>query len=362
MRYARTLRARPDWIWLAAALLIIAFVTAVETRGSAAVERPLSVSNPNPSGALAAYLWLHRLGYRTERLPALDLRRLRSGQSTLFLLSEASSVSSPEAARLYAWMRSGGRVVAAALSQTQPVLATAGLRTVGQAVSAVQVVQPVLTRPPAVALGVGAHNIIRLGRGSIVAQTLHGAVLVRTQVGKGELWTLSIPQALENDRIAKAADPGLLLALAGGQPRTLAFVELPAPPVRETTTTTSWVTGLPWGIAGLFALATILAYRFVTGWRLGPPVRTLNEGGRPAPEYVVAMAGLLQKGRKRQEVLAMYRRQARGRAAPQDGEDDIPAPHNLTDRDLLDHCRRLAEITEYDSGSAAGSGPHWRHQ
>ncbi len=179
-------------------------------------------------------------------------------------------------------------------------------------------------------------------------------MLQKILVGKGVLWVLTAPQALDNRDIARADSSTLLVALAGRRGRTLAFAELPFH-AAASGRTTDWLTGLPWGIAALFATATFLAFRLTSGWRLGPPLKTVDESYRPATEFVLAMAGLLRQGRKREEALRVFqdhlRRSLSTRYPSRDRTTtnllDTPAPTN--DREFI---LRVQEIVAAESGSS----------
>jgi hypothetical protein len=59
-------------------------------------------------------------------------------------------------------------------------------------------------------------------------------------------------------------------------------------------------------VALLFLIAVLVLYRWLAGRRLGPAVTPLRLQYRPAAEYVVSLAGLLRRGRRREDALAIY--------------------------------------------------------
>ncbi len=305
------LRISSDWLWLVAALGVIGVVTTVEARGSATNRTPLSVANPLPNGALGAYRWLTDLGYHTQRVSSLQLSAFDPRTTTLFFLTESAPIPESEAPQLFQWIRRGGRVVVSAGKTSSRVLRTVGITTRPGTVQQVRMVEPLLGPGPS-KLSSSEPLVLHLGRGATVARTADGPIVVRTQLGRGDLWSLSSPLLLSNRAVAKAGDPWLLHELVGRRPRAVIFVEMTLP-ASHASATGNWLTGMPWGIATLFALATVLFYRFLSGWRLGPPIRDAMNSSRPATEYVIAIAGLLQRGRKRQEVVKMYQEQARRR-------------------------------------------------
>jgi len=205
-----------------------------------------------------------------------------------------------------------------------------------------------------------------------VAATSYGDALVRVGIGRGVLWLLSAPQALDNRHIDHTGNRALLLRLAGPRGRTVAFTVLASPPPHASG---NWLFGLPWGIAVLFALAAVALYRWLSGWRLGPPVQELDEtaarfGGRPATDYVIAMAGLLRKARRHSDVLRLYqdrlKRAADGvsyRGSRMGGAPNelaispqllVSGPEHLSEADLMTRCREIVE-KERD---LTGSRPH----
>jgi hypothetical protein len=181
---------------------------------------------------------------------------------------------------------------------------------------------------------------------------MYGAVLVKRNIGRGILWTLTAPQSLDNAHIARPDNDTLLLAMAGSRGQNVAFADLPFRAVASGSSK-DWLTGLPWGIAALFATAVLLVFRLTSGWRLGPAIKTRDESYRPATDYVLAIAGLLNQGHKREEALRAFQDHLRRRRAGSykqagidDGQAFAAAPH-LTDQELI---RRVQLIVELESG------------
>jgi hypothetical protein len=341
------------WVWLAVALAIVGLVTAITAKHGAS-SQPMSTANPRPDGALAAYRWLDAIGYRSENLTALNLSQLPSDSSTIFFLQGQPELGAGASDQLAAWLRRGGIIVAAPGAGVSRLRARFGLSTSLSPPAPIRVVAPVLGRPPATRIDAASDVTVRATTGVPVLATRFGTVLQRIIVGKGVLWVLTAPQALDNRDIARADSSTLLVALAGRRGRTSAFAELPFH-AAASGRATDWLTGLPWGIAALFATATFLAFRLTSGWRLGPPLKTVDESYRPATEFVLAMAGLLRHGRKREEALRVFqdhlRRSPSTRYPSRDRTTtnllDTPAPTN--DRELI---LRVQEIVAEESGSS----------
>lgn len=339
------------WVWLAGALLVVAAITVVTAKHGSS-DQQLSTSNPRSDGALAAYRWLDAIGYRTSNMGSLDLSQLPPGSSTIFFLQSQPEVSASDTHRLSAWMDGGGTVVAAPGAGLSRLLTHAGLSLALTPDAQVAVVQPVLGRPAANRLDVTANVVARSRTGITVASTVYGSVLVKHNFGRGTLWTLTAPQALDNGHITRPDGSTLLVALAGRRGRNVAFADLPFRVVASGSSK-DWLTGLPWGIAAIFATAVLLSFRLTSSWRLGPPLKARDESYRPATDYVLAIAGLLHQGHKRAEALRAFQDHLRRRRAGSYGQKDVDdseafaaAPH-LTDQELI---RRVQTIVDLESG------------
>jgi hypothetical protein len=153
--------------------------------------------------------------------------------------------------------------------------------------------------------------------------------------GSGELWTLTAPTLLDNAHIAQAQNRRLALNLAGSPgPIT---VDQPGPVTAGGSA--YWLVGTAWGIAVLFGLGILMLFRWLGGWRLGPPVVPFSERRRPAVEYVLSLAVLLRRAHRRAEVLAIYQRELRDRLRRRFGTD---APEALP-RDVAETIRPLLQ-------------------
>lgn len=361
MSLSSQLRPRAPWLWLAAALIAVGVLSAFRASYSTG-DTPLSARNARPDGALALALWLERLGYRVQVLSATPLRigSLAPRSTTLMFLTPGADVSQTDVASTLRWMRSGGRVVVAAdLAGSNLV---AGLRSYVVPADALPaaVTQPLLLSPPASRLRALADMVISGdGPAAVAAGTPQGPVLALRRVGSGWAWLLTISDALQNDTIAAADNRRLALNLAGPPGSAVIFDEV-APAGRPAPPTGDWLTGSPWGISLLFGLGIILLYRLTGGWRMGPPITPLGDRHRPAAEYVVSLAGLLRRGRKRDEALSIYQRglrraliqrfgpDAQERLDPgarQEVERLLSSPPALGERDLL---ARAADIVEWE--------------
>jgi hypothetical protein len=230
-------------------------------------------------------------------------------------------------------------------------MAQLGLSIAGSPNAQVSIVQPVLGRPPATMLDVNASAVSQTQTGIPVALTVYGNVLVKQPVGRGVLWVLTAPQALDNSHVSRPDSSTLLVALAGQRGRNAAFADLPFSSA-SAGGSKDWLTGLPWGIAALFATAVLLAFRLTSSWRLGPPLKARNESYRPATDYVLAIAGLLGQGHKREEALRVLQDHLRRKRAGSYINADVDLsgaladPQHLSDQELIRRAREIADIEE----------------
>ena len=272
---------------------------------------------------------------------------------TVLLLQPQPMVSDGEVRRLLAWIRSGGVLVAAARSDLSTLLASAGASTFSTPPEPVTVVEPILGRPPASGLQVRASSSLTHTRGVAVAGSREGPVLVRVPFGKGVLWLISVPQALDNAHLDRSGNRALLLSLAGTRGRTVAFAALPFPPGHHAATS---LFALPWGIAILFGLSVVLIYRWLGGWRLGPPIPEPEFNIRPAVDYVIAIASLLRKARRQTEVLRLY--QDRLRRLSETGYTRVEVPEQMLEQlgkvDDVELVARSHAIVSFEAGVRGG--------
>ena len=355
------LRQAPSWLWLAVGMIVVATLSVLSLSGSSE-DVPLSAHSGKPDGALAAYLWLERAGYRVqaENDPQLDHRDPR--RETAMILSPLTDLSARRGGELVRWIRMGGRAVLATDgTNNRAVLQLLGISAVPAPQPSLEVVQPLLLAPPVTHLDDSPDGVLEgAGLGDVVADSGFGPVLVRRQEGLGQAWVLGAPQLLDNANLARAENRRLLLNLAGTPGGTVMFVEPGTATPAGTGSATSWITDTALGIALLFAVAMLVLYRGLSGLRLGPPIIPMSERHRPATEYVVSMAGLLRRAHKRGEVLARYQEELRRAVKHRYGVDDpallepaererieelLASPAHLSEEQLL---RRVGDIVEYE--------------
>ncbi len=349
-----------SWVWLSFAVIVVAGLSAISAN-RAKPPLPLDVTSVKPDGALALYRWLERSGYqvKNETNPALGLAHLRAGRDTFMILRE-TEVSSDQIGALLRWVRQGGRLVLATDPDTdERLLAALRLRVRSADPELVQVGQPLLLAPPVLTLYGSASTVVQgNGADTRVASTAEGSVLLIRRVGPGQIWLLSAPELLDNSHIARADNRRLLLNLAGAPGARVSFDQAGAAATPQSQP--NWLTDTNWGVAVVFGVLVLLVFRWLSGFRLGPPLIPPDDRQRPAAEYVVSIAGLLRRAHKRVEVLDRYQQSLRRALRTRYGTEDptaldamerdrlqrllAPAPH-VTEDELL---RRSAEIVEYE--------------
>lgn len=351
----RLLPRYSDWLLLAFGLLIVGLITGLTAAGPTSRRLPLSTSSPQQNGALAAYRWLNALGYRVENVQSLEPALLAPKRTTLLFLQPQRRLGRSRVIRLLHWIRRGGRVVATTTFSSRWLLARVGATSRSTPPASIRIVEPLVGRPPVSRIEVRADSTVGMRRGVVVARSRYGDVLVRLALGHGVLWLLAAPNALENAKIDRPGNRALLLSLVGRRGRLAAFVDLTNPPSNPRGPD-GWL-GMPWGIAALFGVAVALAYRWLGGWRLGPATPTVDESARPASDYVVALAGLLRKGRKRAVVLNLYQEHLkhllRSRSVHLEPDPRLfETPGRLSDDELIARCTEIVDLERDAAGSA----------
>jgi Domain of unknown function (DUF4350) len=296
------------WLWLALAMLAIGVVDAVSQRGPQPAPA-LSANGTAGNGALALHLWLERIGNRVD-VSSSDsdpCAALRPGPDVLLVLRDGADIPAGAQASCLSWARRGGRIVVATTGSTAvPLLDSLGIRVVPAPVGNVSIVQPVLLSPPVTELSGQAGAVVSTGPPFVTAAaTGSGAAIVRVPVGSGDLWLLTAPELLSNQNLNQADNAALVLNLVPPGGRVL-LEQYAGPSAAAGSARGDWLGAGVWGLAVIFVFFLLLAYRGLTGIRLGPAVRPLAETHRPASEFVFSMAGTLADARKRVDLLRQY--------------------------------------------------------
>lgn len=342
------MRSIPSWVWLAAALLAAGLLGLVQIGRPASP--PLDIHSAAPNGALALARWLQQAGYDLRTVTSRDLSvgSLPRG-SVMFILSPATDMTAAQAKSLERWAGRGGRVVLVTDGTTgAPLLQRLGATVVPALPERVRVVQPLLTAPLVASLAGDTSAVVGVSRdGVTVAEADEGAVLVRWARGQGVIWVLTAGQLLQNGSIGQGQNRGLALNLAGPRGGTVVIDQFTLPPVSTPTN----IMDTTWGVALLLAAAVIVLYRFLSGWRLGPALPSPEAAPRPAVEYVISLAGVMQRARARQEVLRLYQRRlgavVRRRSVPDAVlKPLLTEPPHLTENDLVWRAEAMVALEE----------------
>jgi hypothetical protein len=350
-RFAGEVRRRSAWLWLLTALVIIVALQ-VLAQNRPPSPTPLSVDNTKSDGIKALYLWLGRLGYRTEveRGSDLGIGHLEPGRDTLVVISQDTTLGTDETSAVASWVRSGGRLVLATEGAVgSSLLSALGLSVVPANGAGARVTQPELLAPPTHDLSAPAFAV-NLDRplGSAAAASPLGAVVVHERVDKGDLWLLTAPKLLDNGDIARAENRRLALNMVGSVGAAVGFDEYngSVAPASPSSPGTDWLTSTVWGVALLFCLGVLVLHRWLGGWRLGPAVVPLHERHRPLTEYVESLGGLLRRAHKRTEILRTYQRGLRRTIDERFGDtalDALPAELRLEVERVLTPAATLSE-------------------
>jgi hypothetical protein len=358
-------RVRPysAWIWLALSLVAIGVVDTVSQRGSH-TQPALSANSTAGNGALALQLWLRRIGDRvdTSSSGSDPCASLRPAQDVLLLLQEGADIPSGAQASCLSWAHRGGRIVVATTGSTAvPLLDSQGILVVPAPVGGVNVVQPILLNPPVAQLSGRAGDVVSTGPPFVTAAaTASGAALVRLPIGSGDLWVLTAPDLLSNSNLNQADNAALVLNIVPPGARVLVD-EYTGPSAAAGSARGDWLGAGVWGIAVIFVFFLLLAYRGLTGIRLGPPVHPLGEMHRPTSEFVLSMAGTLADARKRVDLLRQYQRWLRrglrerhidaspteaGRQLMAEASPMLTDAERLSDAELLQRVQAIVRFGE----------------
>ncbi|MGI8825575.1 MAG: DUF4350 domain-containing protein [Chloroflexota bacterium] len=348
-----------SWFWLVTAVGIVV-VMQVAAASKPARDTTLNTQSGGPGGALAAYLWLDRIGYHVRRVTdgSLGLSTLTSRRSTLMLLDQGVTLTGEQTRRVLSWVHKGGRFILA-IDGTKggPMIDALRIDIVPLLGESLTVTQPLLAAPPVASLAGSADAGMSVPGSTSAVEAAGAAVLAHARRGLGEIWVLSAPAVLDNVLITHADNRALLLNLAGPSGRTVVFDEYV--PAATPASGAGWFTGSSWGVALLYVTVILVLYRWLSGWRLGLAEIPLTDRHRPLTEYVLSVGGLLRRAGKRGDVLRLYQENLRCSMRERFGvelEDLTPEARQhldslLSGGDRLSESkmvRRVNDIVEYE--------------
>jgi hypothetical protein len=133
----------------------------------------------------------------------------------------------------------------------------------------------------------------------------------------------------------------------------------PPPEAREITGLQDWLYGTRWGLAILLLSGLTLLYLTFQGVRLGPPLQDAwRQRPREAAEYVEAMAGLYQRGNRRETVAQHIKRRLKTQLGKPLGLgadlDDAQFIHALREEHTHRSTATAPALTEESLGKLAG--------
>lgn len=329
---------------------------------------PTSSSYATGDDGLAAYAeLLRRNGHEVTRLrvPVREAEELHRDDT--LVLADPAEMEQAEADAVAAFVRDGGRLLAAG-PESGPALRR--LLGTGLAWSARRMgtARPVAPLPEVAGVGsveAGKRGSWRsTGGGLPLLADDDGSVLAAVaDVDRGRVVALADASVLHNALLDEAGNAAFGLAAAGGPSRVVRFAEEPHGFGR-----TSGLDALPsrWKWALLLGAVVGLAWMWSKGRRFGPPDEVERELPPPRRAYVDAVAASLSKLKRPNSAIAPLQQAARQRVAQRAGlapdapddavaeaarrlglpDDEIEALRKVPDRDedVLAAGRALARL------------------
>lgn len=278
------------------------------------------------TGALALFRWFEALGYRVERLQHTDFAPPEDA-ALLIVLGPSEGYSREEAEAVRAWVEAGGVLLVAerrtgAFAGAQPLLAAFELQVAAnpneQSPWFTPVLQPVLGAPAVEFIRTRQAGVLTSARNDLaaLAGSAEQPVLVGLQHGEGYLFASAAVEPFTNQGLRERTNGLMILNLLRRIPpgSRVVFDEIHHGFRGEQASLRTLLLGTPWGWATLYAMTVGTAYLLLTGRRMGRPVPLPAETARRSSgEYLVSVAGLLQRAGKRDDLLAHYRHEVRRR-------------------------------------------------
>lgn len=325
-------------VWVVIGLFTLAGVVAllVAVFGPRAVA-PYSVHNSSPNGLSIYARWLVDQGYHINTAEGTTSFQFPADTDVLFIVEpDADQVFTDSAAtRLRDWVSQGHTLVLALDDQSGDNLALLdqlfGATPSNQSsVSTFAASQPL---GPASVRTISSHSGVTFQleaqRSVNYIADQDSSVFAAVGVGSGTALLLGTPDILANQHLLEADNARLAWDLAARAPAggLITFDEFHHGfyAVNQDTTTAPDLPYLlfmtPGGWATLYLAALILLVLAVNGRRLGPALATSTMLGRPAVEYVLSLAGLLQLADSSAATLAHYQHQCQRALARRYGVD-----------------------------------------
>lgn len=362
-------------ILLAGLLLVAVFV-----RSAPPIEEPYDLDAATPQGLLALRLWLAEMGYQVTRLDVSPEEAFTGDMSPgemLFIFPGQRAYTEDAAHRVAAWVEAGGVLVLIGPRPQDRALSDAfGVEQAQNSVLAshIRQTQPILPDRPARRPALGAVFGLDMTDAPAALAVLEAEpatggerrVTAAVQaVGDGLVWHLDMNHDLTNAKLRNldeaALVPALLRHSAPGDTLLIDEYHLQPPPpeAREISGLQDWLYGTRWGLAVLLLSGLTLLYLTYQGVRLGPPLQDARlHRPREAAEYVEAMAGLYQRGNRRETVAQHIKRRLKTQLAKPLGLgadlDDAQFIHALREEQRYRSTTTAPVLTEESLGKLAG--------
>ena len=284
--------SRPWRIALAVVALLVVVNLALRflgtlTGGTPGGPRSSSYATSKHGDAAYAELLGH-VGHPIDQVRTLPHQAPPDAGTTAFLL-DPPAVKTDDLQALQAFVRSGGRLVAAGLSRT-------AMRGLG-------------TTAPERAPGIEHAQVHGLEIRTDGAATWRGrGFLAVDRVGSGTVYLLADSSPLQNRLLGTADNAALGLELAGPSARPVEFLES-----YHGYGTGSGLSALPlaWKLLlGGLGLAG-LVYMVARGRRFGPPEEEGRSLAPPRREYIDSLAAVVARSKRRDAAVGPVRREAR---------------------------------------------------
>lgn len=315
-------------------LLALLLGVAVFLQGAPRTERAYDLDSANAMGLLALRLWLEEMGHRVE--PLRDGERSLPQGDLRFVFPGMRAFSNAQADSLANWIEAGGTAVIIgplpqdrALIERFAVEANPDVALVGRMRQA----QPILPEQTGEWGGPNQVRGLNLAQAPeavavMVAEGLGGGSRVTVALqrsGEGLIWHLDTVYDLTNVTLRNENLASLVPALLRNREGATVWIDVhhlePDPDAAtQIASLQDWLYGTRMGLTVLALCLLTVAYLAFQGVRLGPPRR---ESGllrkREAAEYVAAMAGLYQRGDRRDAVARQIKQRLKAELAREIG-------------------------------------------
>lgn len=291
------------WLAIGALILMLSVLAVIsnERRQPEGSAPPLSSHSNQPDGARALALWLHEIGYRSERIEFQPFR-LDHGIDALFVLAPTRGFEDGEVTETLRWVRSGGTLVVATEQDNALLQALdAVVRAQSSFADTAAPVQPVFSGPPLRSITIDGGAVLRLAHPDWVAVLGDGdetTVGATRQLGAGRVFVLASEYTFSNVALNEADNAALTRHVLAGLPHgsRVVFDEYHHG-LTEHGTLNARLVREPWGWAILYSITAVFAWTAFAGKRFGRAVPPVPPGTRrSSAEYVSTLGGLLRRG------------------------------------------------------------------